>query len=124
MAMKPLPPFSDTSCCAKCGGDDVMTDYHKDAHEPVCVLAKELSKPECCKVEHLERVCRRCHYKWAEAILGEGVTTIAVTWADEAVNAALTHLVAWRDGDGRVEKYDQTVLVAIDALRTVSGQED
>lgn len=47
--------------------------------------------------------------------------SVKVRWADEAVKAALSTFVAWRDGEAQVQPHHQTVAVAIDALRAAVG---
>lgn len=69
-----LPPFDQDAVCRKCGHDQVVTIY----------AAKGCQYPHVCGVpwnggEHLDRVCQRCHYQWAEAVLDKGRAALTAT---------------------------------------------
>lgn len=63
-----LSTYQPAGACPKCGHGDVNTTYHPDTHAWTCVLRGDVRRPDCCKLEHLERTCRRCQYSWAEAV--------------------------------------------------------
>lgn len=59
-----LPPFNPEATCPKCGYDLIGVLYQRFG----------CSYPARCGVrhtgpEHLDRVCQRCHYEWAEDVL-------------------------------------------------------
>ncbi len=56
-----LPPFNEKSTCPKCGYWDVAVRFCKGLAGQGCVVFMQLT----C-LEHLDRVCRRCGYGWAE----------------------------------------------------------
>jgi hypothetical protein len=64
-----LPPFTPDATCPKCGHDVVRTIYHEHGRSGVCD-SHGLSWRD---GEHLVRVCQRCHYGWAEAVLEHAV---------------------------------------------------
>ena len=63
-----LPPFNESTPCAKCGHGWASTDYHASQQAelscPGCFVATQLEP-----AEHFERRCSRCGFRWLEAIL-------------------------------------------------------
>ena len=60
-----LPPFDPAATCPKCGYDEIGTSLH-DPHQPGC----RCEGADRCR-EHLGRFCRRCHWQWAERVIGK-----------------------------------------------------
>lgn len=63
-----LPMHGSITCCPKCGGDKVRTDYH-----PHGVLSEPCGTrfgwPDIQNLsEHLCRTCTRCRYGWPEEV--------------------------------------------------------
>jgi len=59
-----MKPYDPDAHYPKCGGDDISTHYEAGQH----LLG--LSGSWCwVKDKHLDRHCRNCSYKWAEACL-------------------------------------------------------
>ena len=58
-----LPPFVADAICPKCEYDDIAIRYHSgwSFGEPWPI----------CRIEHIDRTCRRCHYEWQEACLDQ-----------------------------------------------------
>lgn len=50
-------------------------------------------------------------------------TTVKVSWADSAVEQALERLITVRECGSTLHSSEQALLVAIDCLRAVAGQE-
>lgn len=61
----PLPQFNAEATCAKCGHDDIRTNYQPDTSHYDCPIAKEMQTSY--GPEHLTRCCQRCHFQWEEA---------------------------------------------------------
>ncbi len=82
-----LPPFSDSATCPKCGHGDVHVKYSVGRTSGFgscnyyCPLHGKFQ-------EHLERVCQRCHYEWAEAVLAP-TDGGEQTWGDERATLPL-----------------------------------
>lgn len=62
--MATLPALNPEAICPKCGHDDVYMGY----------MRQGCPSPARCGVrwdggEHMDRVCQRCHYQWAEAVM-------------------------------------------------------
>jgi hypothetical protein len=61
-----LPPFSgDKPTCIKCGFAGALT-RHRPCQSLV-VSMDDLDRVS--DVEHLERECRRCEYRWPESVI-------------------------------------------------------
>lgn len=73
-----LLPFDESAACPKCGGTDVRVDWRPDSRDYGCSIARDHPIPIggaeydrwCSRfdVEHFERSCQRCRYKWAEGV--------------------------------------------------------
>jgi predicted nucleic-acid-binding Zn-ribbon protein len=66
-----LSPYDPNSVCPKCGNTDIASQYHDGrecdeygSHCPAPVSQRTR--------EHISRHCKRCHYAFAEAVLGLG----------------------------------------------------
>jgi hypothetical protein len=79
---EPLPTFKPDATCPKCNHDEIDTHYVVD-HEVACqttyapLSALSPGARACCHYydgEHLHRICRRCTYRWAEAVVSPGMT--------------------------------------------------
>lgn len=84
-----LRPYSaDAARCPKCGGLEVGTHYRREREYMPCY-----NVAGCPRGEHLHRICRRCHYEWPEACIGEEKPTNAtdilrrIIALDDAVDA-------------------------------------
>ncbi len=69
-----LPPYRPEPRCQKCGFDKASTKYHPFTQQVAGGMHP--SCPWTCELhwvigltEHLVRVCQRCGYEWAEAVL-------------------------------------------------------
>jgi len=60
-----LAPFNAEATCPKCGHDTVKALYRRSA----CWSGSECPVDWHAPIEHLDRVCQRCFYRWAEAVL-------------------------------------------------------
>lgn len=67
-----LPPFNPAAICPKCGHGDVSTRYE----ESYCTSTWSTTNrcPARGEGEHIDRQCRRCQYRWAEAPLDRVAT--------------------------------------------------
>lgn len=70
--------------------------------------------------EDRDRVAKDLH---AVAVELETRHVIKVEWAENALREALIHLLGYRDGARELRRIDQSLLVAIDALRAVAEQD-
>ncbi len=69
-----LPPYDPKAKCPKCRHEFIKTAFHEPHPNWSCderLIAYELNRHRQDEevVEHLVRVCQRCHYEWAETVL-------------------------------------------------------
>lgn len=64
-----MEPFDKNRRCPKCGCDDVGSRYQAEiADLPHPAISSRLMIKE----EHIQRHCRNCAFRWAEACCGDG----------------------------------------------------
>ena len=56
--MKVLPDYNPNAKCPVCGHDEISTFY--------CI---DYCKFHAASSEHVDRRCKRCHYKWPEKLI-------------------------------------------------------